>query len=476
MQGSTLHLTILHTNDLHARLHQFTRIVTLIRRIRQEVADLGGYCLYLDAGDSEDSTLLESVLTRGSFMNVMLRAAGCDQVTLGNAIPIRYGPQAVANQAAAYGKPLLCANLFTPDGSLLPGVTPYQLITIENLSLAIIGFTAPMDFYASLFKHPVYQPIDLMPALIENARTEGAKTILALTHIASKQDIQLAESVPGIDLIIGGHDHQRISPPMLVNHTLIAQSGQYGESLGRLDLVIDRTTGRILEHTGTLIPVTEDIPEDEQILQAIATEKKCIDVVLKETIGEVNVPLRVSDDAECTAGNLQADAVLDHVKGARLAFMVNGHWVSGLEAGAITQRQLYAANRSAGNPALVELSGAQIRQWLIAALKPENIASQPIPLRGMRVGMPGIAGMRVIADCNHLEALQVLVDGKPMEDTKTYPVATTDLEISNILDYLVIPEIEVDYEVPTVLPEIIEEYIRKHSPIQDIPMGRIILK
>jgi 2',3'-cyclic-nucleotide 2'-phosphodiesterase (5'-nucleotidase family) len=333
-----------------------------------------------------------------------------------------------------------------------------------------------MDFYATLFKYPARQPVDLMPSLIEKSRAQGAKTILALTHIASKQDIQLAESVPGIDVIIGGHDHQRISPPMLVNHTLIAQSGQYGESLGRLDLVIDRVTGRILEHNGTLIPVTEDIPEDEHMLQAIAAEKQRVDVELSETIGETTVLLSISDDTECAAGNLQADAVLDHVKGAQLAFMVNGHWVSGLEAGTITQRQLYAANRSAGNPALVELSGAQIRQWLIAALKPDNIASQPIPLRGVRVGMPGIAGMQVIAERTNLEALQVFVGGEPMEDTKTYPVATTDLEISEILNYLVIPESEVDFEVPIVLPEIIEEYIRKHSPIQEITMGRIILK
>jgi 2',3'-cyclic-nucleotide 2'-phosphodiesterase (5'-nucleotidase family) len=471
-----LRLTILHTNDLHGRLHRFTRIVTLIRRIRQEVADLGGHSLYLDAGDTEDSTLLESVLSRGAFMNSMLRAAGCDQVALGNAIPIRYGPQAVANQAEYLGKPLLCANLITPEGALLPGVVPYQLVTIEDLSLAIIGFTAPMDFYTTFFKYPVYQPVDLMPALIEKARVDGAKTILALTHIASKQDIQLAESVSGIDLIVGGHDHQRISPPMRVNDTLIAQSGQFGESLGRLDLVIDRSTGRILEHTGMLIPVTEDIPEDEQMLQAIASEKKRIDVVLNETIGEVNVPLSLSEDAECAAGNLQADAVLDHMKGAQLAFMVNGHWVSGLEAGKITQRQLYGANRSAGNPTLVELSGAQIRQWLIAALKPENITSQPIPLRGMCVGMPGIAGMNVIADPARLEALQVFVDGEPMDDTKTYLAATTDMEISTILDYLAVPFNEVDFEVPIVLPEIIEEYIRKHSPIQDVKMGRIILK
>ena len=63
-----------------------------------------------------------------------------------------------------------------------------------------------------------------------------------------------------------------------------------------------------------------------------------------------------------------------------------------------------------------------------------------------------------------------------MDDKKIYRVATTDLEISSILDYLVIPDSEVDFEVPIVLPEIIEEYIRKHTPIQDVTMGRIIFK
>ena len=100
--SSAIHLTILHTNDIHGRVHQLSRIATLVRQVRQEVAAHGGYCLYLDAGDSEDSTLLESVLTRGTTMNALLKSAGCDQVALGNAIPIRYGPQAVAESGEPF--------------------------------------------------------------------------------------------------------------------------------------------------------------------------------------------------------------------------------------------------------------------------------------------------------------------------------------------------------------------------------------
>lgn len=471
-----IHLTILHTNDLHGRVHQLTRIAALVRSIRKEVTDSGGFCLYLDAGDSEDSTLLESVLTRGTTMNALLKSAGCDQVTLGNAISIRYGPQAVENLALFYGKPLLGANLFTADGQLLPGLTPYQHLQLGGLSLAIIGFTAPMSVYSVFFNHKVLEPKDLMPDLIARVQSEGAKTILALNHIGSKQDIELAETVEGIDVIIGGHDHKRITPPLKVGETLIAQSGEYGQNLGRLDLVIDRVTGKVLEYSGELIPILEEMPEDAQVLETVVAEKKRVDKMMNLIIGETLEPLTISADSECSAGNLQADAVFEHMQGAQMAFMVNGHWTCGLDAGIITQGQLYAANRSAGNPTLIRLSGSQIKQFLVAALNPENMARQPHALRGTCVGMPGVSGISVVVDREHLEELRVLYNDIPMKDEETFLVATTDLEISEILGYLVIPENEVQYEVPTVLPEIIEEYIRKHSPVKPVKMGRIVFR
>jgi 5'-nucleotidase len=468
-----LHLTILHTNDLHGRVHQLARIATLVKRIRREVAEAAGQCLYLDAGDSEDTTLIESALTRGSSMNALLRAAGCDQVALGNAIPLRYGPQAVANLAKAFGKPLLCANVYTQQNTILPGTQAFQLLEVENHPVALIGFTAPMDFYPNFFKYPAHDPIALMPGLIEQARAEGAKTIIALTHIGSKNDGELAEKVSGIDLIIGGHDHKQIHPPITVNNTLIAQSGQYGEMLGRLDLVIDRTNGKVIKHTGTLIPVSNEIPEDMDVLKAMEDETARVDTLLNKVIGESLVPLDTSEDAECSAGNLQADAMLAYVKHAQIALTINGHWVNGLQAGSITQKQLYTANRSAGNPALVKLSGAQIRQWLIAALDPENIARKIHPFRGKAVGMPGIAGLTVVAKRSCLHEMQILFGENLLSDEQDYLVAVTDLEISSILNYLVIPDEQAEYEVPTILPEVIEVYIQSHSLIREIPMGRI---
>jgi hypothetical protein len=75
-----IHLTLLHINDLHGRVSQLSRVAILARRIRCEVEVTGGYCLFLDAGDSEDPRLLESGLTKGSARETILRGSGCEYV------------------------------------------------------------------------------------------------------------------------------------------------------------------------------------------------------------------------------------------------------------------------------------------------------------------------------------------------------------------------------------------------------------
>ena len=60
-------------------------------------------------------------------MQSILRGAGCDWAALGNAIPMRYGPQAVADLGEYFGRPLLCANMLDQQGQLLAGLQPYAI-------------------------------------------------------------------------------------------------------------------------------------------------------------------------------------------------------------------------------------------------------------------------------------------------------------------------------------------------------------
>ena len=84
-----IRLTILHTNDLHARVEQVFRIAALAKQTRQDVATSGGHCVLWDAGDAEDTLLYESSITKGRAMMAILRGAGYELEALGNASPSR---------------------------------------------------------------------------------------------------------------------------------------------------------------------------------------------------------------------------------------------------------------------------------------------------------------------------------------------------------------------------------------------------
>jgi 5'-nucleotidase len=468
-----IQLTILHTNDLHGRVQQLLRIATLVRRIRGEVEANGGYCLYLDGGDSEDTSHLESSLTKGSAMEAILRGAGCDYVVLGNAIPVRYGPEAVENLAAHFGRPLLCGNMFDQQGYPIKGLESYSIQTFGELEVGLIGLTDPMEVYRAVFKLDAKRPADVLPDLITQARAQGAKFLILLSHLNSTADQQLAERFPGINVIIGGHDHKILYPPVEIKGTIIAQAGEYGQFLGRLDLEVDQETGKIAHYTGELIPVEETIPIDPQAQMAVQNEQDRVEQIMRQRVGVLESAIEVSDDRECTAGNLLADALLDRMKGSQVALALAGHWTTGLDAGEVTRGELFAANRSTANPAGVELSGKQILSFLREALKPENAARRLHSLRGGAVGMPHVAGMRVRYDPNDENFLAVEIGNEALEEDKKYIVASTDMEFSEFINYLVIPDEQLDYEVPTIMPEVLEDYIRQNSPLQAPDTNRI---
>jgi 2',3'-cyclic-nucleotide 2'-phosphodiesterase (5'-nucleotidase family) len=329
-------LTILHTNDIHGRVAQLTRIATLVRTIREDVSSRGGYCLYVDAGDSEDTTLLESSLTKGSAMNAILRGAGCDYAALGNAVPIRYGPRPVAELAKHFGRPLLCANFYDEDDKIVEGLEPFTIHDFGSFKLGIIGVTDPMKTYISVFHLHVKKPDDILPGLIEQVRSQGAQTVLLLSHLGLRDDQRVAENIRGIDLLIGGHSHNLLNPPLEINGTIVAQAGEYGKVLGRLDLEIDSDTGKIVNYQSTLIPIDETIQPDQVAEAVVASEQERVKGLMTKVVGELKEPLDLADDRECAVGNLLADALLDRVEGAEIAMVLSGLWETGLEAGPLT--------------------------------------------------------------------------------------------------------------------------------------------
>jgi len=250
-------ITILHTNDLHARFEQMTRLATLIQRERAQAHQAGGTLLLLDAGDSSSGKVWESDLTQGRANHLLLEAMGYDATVIGNS-DSRWGAAALARLLTSLHFPVLAANLRAANIQTKGS----HILKAPQVSIGLIGLTTPINAHADF---QFDDPIATVQNLIQQLKNDGAQIVIVLSHLGIEFDRQLAASVPGIQLIVGGHTHTTLAQPEYVGPTAIVQTGEFGNNLGRVDLEIDPNSASITRLRGQLIPVTPQIPPDPTV-------------------------------------------------------------------------------------------------------------------------------------------------------------------------------------------------------------------
>jgi len=252
----SLLLTLLHTNDFH---NHFT--LAQSERLRKMKSEVEGDVLLVDAGDAVRCGNI-TYHPNGEPIFDLMNAAGYDALTVGNREfhVTETGFRTTLNRAKF---PILCANIaahqpFWGNRRAELPCQPFALFTLQEWTVAVIGLTVPMvtpTMAVRKLSSFVFAPI------IETARAQirairaisSPDLIVALTHIGYTQDRKLAESVPEIDLIIGGHSHSTLETGEQVGNTLIVQTGCYGKNVGRVK--ITRNAEGVLEMKAGLEPL-----------------------------------------------------------------------------------------------------------------------------------------------------------------------------------------------------------------------------
>jgi 2',3'-cyclic-nucleotide 2'-phosphodiesterase (5'-nucleotidase family) len=424
-----MRLTILHTNDLHGRVGQLARVSTLVQRIR---AESGHPVVYVDAGDLEETTNRLSNLTKGTAMQPLLTAAGCQAACVGNAVWLRYGTHVVADHAAAAGFPLLLANL-VPVG----GVRPTAIVE----GIGLVGVTdAFRDFLDTAdYGIEALDEVETVRTHARDLRRQGAGLVAVLSHLGLAEmsgrrgprvsDRQLAEALDGeIDLIVGGHSHDLLPNGERVAGVLIAQAGKFGEHLGRIDVDGDGMRASVL-------PVTDDVPPDPAVLAAVAAAEQELEAGLDEVVAELDRPLDAAVIADILRLRMGADVGL-----ATSTAAIDRP----LPAGPLRRRELWEACRSTGNPGVVEMTGAQLLHVIERGDDPSFQVTTAGLLRGRPRGALHVAGP------------------PDLDPHARYSVAGTDWELEPFGG--MVEEswgLRARYDFPTILREAIEEHFRR---------------
>ena len=168
--------------------------------------------------------------------------------------------------------------------------------------------------------------------------------MVAVTHQDMPADEQMAREVPGIHLVIGGHEHDPLEN--VVGDTLITKAGADGVFVVRIDLQATRD-GKVLARQHRFIPITPELPEDPAMAALVARYQGRLSEALDVRIGETRVPLDARNAAlrtsETNVGNLVTDVMRARLR-ADVAIM-NGGGIRGnqlVPAGALTRRDINA--------------------------------------------------------------------------------------------------------------------------------------
>ena len=235
-------LTILHTNDLHARISPlenghggFAYLQTVLKRERANCR----HCIVLNAGDLVQGTPVSTIF-HGLPVFQIANLFDFDAATLGNH-EFDYGWMQARKFMRTADYPIVTANLVNAQGELFTS-KPYVILKVNGLRVAVIGIMT--DDLHNLTTPKLLQDWHTLPS-VATARKYAAELrsqsdiVVALAHITPAEESDFLHTAPEIPVVIAGHIHRGLDEAMTYNGRILVRDKGYGEELGRLDLQVD---------------------------------------------------------------------------------------------------------------------------------------------------------------------------------------------------------------------------------------------
>jgi len=344
-QENVKKITIIHTNDTHSRILEtdgglgFAKISTIIKQTKEKNPNT----LVLDAGDTLHGMPIINI-SKGENAVKILGAAGYDFMAIGNH-DFNYGQERLLELQSIAKFKMLSANVLDKDGNCL--FTPYEIVEMDGVKIGIFGLTTPETAYktspANVVGITFADPIEVSKKIVKELE-DKTDIIIALAHIGLDESSvvtskQIAEKVEGIDVIIDGHSHTVLESGMLVNNTLIAQTGNYDKNLGFINLEVK--DGKIISKKAELLSSdsAKEIALDTEISAFIDNIKKENEPIFAKVVTKTDVDLDGEREnvrtKETNLGNLSADAVRS-ASGADIGFVNGGNIRTSIPVGDIT--------------------------------------------------------------------------------------------------------------------------------------------
>ena len=446
LDSETVCISILHTTDLHGHILPtsdyngnpdcggMARCVTQIRRWQEQNPN----SILIDVGDVYQGTEV-GLRNKGELMIDLFNHLKYDAWIIGNH-EFDWGMQPFQQALQRSTMPVLAANTVLegkPAGEFpdakhpFAKIQPFIVKEVAGIKLAIIGVTTPgMPFWLRPeFTHGIdfQYPVEPVRRAIAQAKSQGADAIILTGHMGLKPRtggddfantvMALTSEFPEASVFIAGHTHQLI-PSRLVNGALFTQADHFGIHVGRVDLLFDRNSRKLLHREASCELMDHRFGLDPVVMSRAKTQLAESDVALSQPIGELAETLRarsrpgVPSDIEKLIGAAIMEALLDR------SVQVDGamHGVfdekANLVAGSKTVKDIWNVLPFENYVVTGELSPDEIR----AVMEEVYASHESRNLLGFEIKTEGRGYDR------HITSM-TLDDGRPLDRGKKYVIA-----------------------------------------------------
>ena len=433
---------ILAANDMHATIEAFPQLAGIADSLRTLYPSL----LILSAGDNRTGNPKNDMFRIPSFpMVTLMNQVGFDATALGNhEFDVNSLPPLMTYSAFSY----ICANIFPSEEAGLH-IVPTKVFDVDGIKVGIIG-AIQVNAQGRPDTHPdnvkgirFAQPKNIVGQYEEFSHQCDA-TIL-LSHIGYDADVEMAETYPWLDLIIGGHSHTQLSEDEpLHNGVLITQNKNKLQKVTHITLTI--MDGKVTDKKAEYIDVKSFSQKNRMV--EVMVEYFSNNPMFKRVVGYAETPFKTKDELNY----LMCDAFLQEGK-ADISIVNNGGVrLDSLAVGDITMQDVLSMDPFYNEAIEMHLTGEEIIKILTTYS------------RGSLYHLPRVAGAicEATVDKNdknkdRLKSIRLkTLDGEEFDIHKTYKVVTNSYMQSACKSYVGDPGQSLNIQTSVMLTNYLE--------------------
>ena len=490
----TLKISVLQTADIHGQLDThpelfweneqivfknrggLANIKTLFDQERQKNPN---QTLIVDGGDLIQGSGY-TALSNGDVMPQLIKEMGYDVIIPGN-WEVVYGKQIMLEVMNAYDTDVIAQNMYH-DNSKQPLFPAYSVKEIKGVRIGFMGINDPD---VPVRQNPIFSEgiafsglsKELKSQIDELKQKEKLDVLFLVTHIGIFKQVELANNpiAENVDYILGNDTHERVRKPIQGKYAKVTEPGAFGSFVGKLTLHF--VDGKLVGDEYELIEVDPEVfPADKEMQQLVEKAKAPYKEHLETVVGYTKTPIYRYLTVENPMDNMITDAArwktgadISISNGFRFGNPIvpeNG------QPAPITRANLWNLLPVNEKVKTGRATGKQIKNWLEKEM--HNAFAQN-PTERFGGWLVRFSGMKVDFDSQNEKGKRIksiTVNGEPMIDDKYYTLSACVRPGDPIDNLCRMPNVK-DVEIKDyTIHDVVEEYLRKNSPVSPTLEGR----